>query len=959
MRPMNRLAIAVLLALLAFLAPARADQAGAADYLAGLEAMEAARWAEALAAFGRAVSADDQSADFRTARGAASTLSEDFAGAIKDLERSLRLRPEDKETKVWLAAALRMSGEIEKAPRFFTHGEDMPADYADFIYNRMAMAYWQSKFRGSYYDWEQRKTIEVKEPMRKDFPRAGQMFAQRHKTAGAAPGVAGDAGAGAASLMLERAKQLLGRGEFQAAMKDLAALRARSPQDLEILALHAHCALGLHDAATARAEFTRVLIAHPDGAGLYLGRALAAARLGDIRRAQADIAVAAALDSMLVQRQRPAIEQEIARRQPGDPAAALKALLHAADASQPWEELVKLASAVHESMNNRRRRYDETYQDRLRVLEAAVKAAPSSAEALADLARFLFDQASVLRERVEPRGPYRLYRHQTDEEQRSEIARAEKLADEALKLSDRSITALSTKAAILAHRHDFDGARELIRRALAIEPANPDLVRTMAALLEVAAAQRAAKAADLRETKTWYSMEWMYIRWPSQAELEQADALEAEASELVELAARHLAQAAKLLEGSAQGFSLAATMARREGDLPAALAAVEKSIALEQTPEAYLQRAAIQTELGQFDDAVASRSAAANLVETTAAHLLIHCQMKLARTAYRDAGVILDSAAAVDPADPRVLAYRGVLHEGNEEPARAISCYRAALALVEASAALHGQSITANGSGPVNDDDLGTALALRLRLARLLDEAGRADEAIALCTDNLALESRLGADDRLREIYSAMLPDPAGLPGEVPEADPMLALLARSRVRVAEGALAAKRLGDANREYQLVLQAAGSWPATRPGRERMNEPSARARVGLARVALARGQADEAFRIMTHDGFPGGLPADLAAQIKSVNEEIRVARQSSRGGSGGAGGAGSAGGARDGQRAALESRLSEFRKRKAELQEELKSADGRHRPMIERQLATVQRRIAQYEQQLRALEEGRP
>ena len=127
--------------------PAQTPQANqaAGDYIAGIHALEAGNYAAAVQSLGRAIQADDSNADFLRARGVAHTLAENFPAAIDDLERVMRLRQDDREARLWLASAYRMGGNPAKGSQYFGMGY-LPPDYANMVYNDMAMEYWQSRY---------------------------------------------------------------------------------------------------------------------------------------------------------------------------------------------------------------------------------------------------------------------------------------------------------------------------------------------------------------------------------------------------------------------------------------------------------------------------------------------------------------------------------------------------------------------------------------------------------------------------------------------------------------------------------------------------------------------------------------------------------------------------------------------------------------------------------------------
>jgi len=213
------------------------ERAGGLHYVDGIDAPEAGDFKRAVASLTRAIEADGDNADHHRARGVANTLAEDFRAAISDLQRALKLRPGDREARLWLAAAYRMNNEAQTGAQFFTHGREVPAEYASLVYNEMAMEYLTSRYQGQYWDRETRRRVQVPEPIRRRFPDAARAYAQRHKATGQ------DAG----EAVVARMKSSVARGDCPAAMKDLAVLRRSAPEDAELRGYWAACLLAVGD----------------------------------------------------------------------------------------------------------------------------------------------------------------------------------------------------------------------------------------------------------------------------------------------------------------------------------------------------------------------------------------------------------------------------------------------------------------------------------------------------------------------------------------------------------------------------------------------------------------------------------------------------------------------------------------------------------------------------------------
>ena len=117
--------------------------------------------------------------------------------------------------------------------------------------------------------------------------------------------------------------------------------------------------------AGARKEFTIALTLKPDFPEAYLGRATAAARLGDEKRMAADLAVYKKEGWLSTRSARSAVEDEAAgHKVTGSAESILKELQDAAHSDKPMEQLIGIASKLHRMSGEQRLRYDEIYQDR-------------------------------------------------------------------------------------------------------------------------------------------------------------------------------------------------------------------------------------------------------------------------------------------------------------------------------------------------------------------------------------------------------------------------------------------------------------------------------------------------------------------------------------------------------------------------------------------------------------------
>ncbi|MBI2571872.1 MAG: tetratricopeptide repeat protein [Candidatus Schekmanbacteria bacterium] len=174
---------------------------------------------------------------------------------------------------------------------------------------------------------------------------------------------------------------------------------------------------------------------------------------------------------------------------------------HAASA-EGQDGLAARALALRKAINGRRLRHDEWYQDQLRELQVALSQEPQNGDRYADLGWFLYEQASVRSERVEPRGKARRYRYQTQDWQQRELQRAQQLAEQALQLAPDDTRAMTLKAAVQIWYGQYAVAENLLRHTLQVKPDDPHALELFAQVLQAAAAQKSAAAADLKSKRS-------------------------------------------------------------------------------------------------------------------------------------------------------------------------------------------------------------------------------------------------------------------------------------------------------------------------------------------------------------------------------------------------------------------------------------------------------------------------
>lgn len=781
-----------------------ADAPSGTDYRKGLDALSAGRWAEAGAAFSRTIEADPENPDYLTARGVALALGQQPAEAVKDLHRSLRMRADDWETKLWLGAAYYMSGDAATGSQHITHGPrgrpptKADADYSMFVLN-LGQGCWQCRQGGRARVVLDGDAVEMslEELQSRQFPRAAAMFVSRRQ-AQAPPQLAKE--------LMERAQANVRTRQFAAALKDLDSLLAASPEDGDLLLLHAECLLALGDYSGSRSEYTRVLTDQPAQAAACLGRALAAAHLADGARADSDLAVAERLGAKDVKNVRRRVKAALSEIEPQEPAEALARLEKGVRAADGEARLVELAMSVHQAVNAHRLRYDEIYQERLCVLDEACRTASKNPDRLVDLADFLFAESDTPSEQVEPRSWPVYYRYvpqavaqfgpdgqplPAPPAQRTarEVARAEGLVDEALRIDPVHIRSLGLKGTMLNSRGQYEQARDALNTAINRKGDDAVLLRERSVALQGIARQDALAAAALQMSRisSEHNADGSITTttvYPSAADLARAAELEREAAECHRKAVDDMARAQKLSAGTALGAYYQGLVDYAYHDLKQAQADFQQAVKLDPDyRNAWEQLARVNWELGLPEEWAAAREGMLKLIQTTAGPWLTVARQRIVETRFDSARKALTSARRLDAADARAQAYEGVIDALNDKPEDALIRYRMALALEEARGRLHGRDFATPARGTLAPEprDIGLTLVLRNAVGGLFFERGQAEAAGRQFQSNMDFLSAMAPEDLDTAVPLAALPGADADTAVVPPVETCAMLKIRTR----------------------------------------------------------------------------------------------------------------------------------------------------------------------------------
>ncbi len=757
-------------------APATAAPDPLADYLDGLEALRTGDYANAARAFDKALDAAGSDTRFVLARGVAATLGGDPVDGARHFERYERLGGPGREGTLWKNTALGMAGHVfpgggPQAPRslqgqfdgndlqcqsgsfslpghLVQGGDDYPTDFASHVVHDVGWGYVKARCNGE---------LPPRGVLADAVARAGRWFAYRNLVRGEL-----------APAHRARAIVLFDAGRFDDALLYAGFARKAYPDDAGMIHLVGRAYLALGRPVSARRELTIALTLNTRLAGAYLDRARAAASLGDVRRAGADLDIAEALDATAAAPVRRALAGTLAAGATAVPADLVKPLLDAARRDADAGRVLDRAQALHRAAVAVRTRFDEVYQDRLRALEADVDLFPGDPDRRVALAAWIGDESALRGESVEPRRPLVPYRWQLSAERELHAAIAH--LDGALGLDANHVGALLTKALVLSRLQREDEAEPLADRAIALAPDDPEALSLYAyykgrranALNARAAALRQTDCSSSSRTETRYDGVWEVTTTtcypPTAAELALADALDAEAAELRQRSRAAMDKAIAATTGTYMGYLLEAEAARWSNRVGDAVDALKRAIALDPAaPRAQEELARLYAQAGQSDLAVEQRIVADTFIHTTAAPLLERAWQRIERTDWTGARSDLERAMHVDPADARAPAYLGVAHELQGMTTEAAAFYRAALALEQARLSL---DEPAPGKTPPARDaaEFGLALALQSRLADLAVANDDVDASLQLLVSVADQPARFAPGWQAVEMFSAMLP---------------------------------------------------------------------------------------------------------------------------------------------------------------------------------------------------------
>jgi tetratricopeptide (TPR) repeat protein len=867
---MRAIAVVVFWMLIFGVAVARADAppAGAADYLGGLTAFEHADYPGAVASMSKAIDADDENPDYRIGRAVGLIFEEKLNDAQKDLKRALKLRPDDRSAKMWLATDVAMHGDWSDTNIYPLTGDEFESNvrHMSHVYGQYFWELAENRRTG----FSSQPTDAMKASLagaRAQFPTLSKQFAARAEAS-----LQGNGNA-LSGVIRDRALQLVQQKNYADGLKALMPLLAATPDDPQLLGAHAQCVLALGSPTLARLESTRVLTHDLNNVDAYATRAVAAAQMGDSRRADSDLKWVSQINPAKVAETQAAVAAAAALQpagfKPEELPQRLQELHQMAADGKPWDALVAQAVSINKGENAIRKRYDEDYQERLHILTLATQKQPQSAEAFAQLGEFLYLGAiDTLGEVVEPRAEFRMYRLATADARTQELAQASQDVDTALRLDPKNVQAVTTKSELLIRDGQWADAETLLRQALATNPNEPRVLRLFGRVMDYAASCRDYNAYKLRSTQSWISGDFLWTRFPSQADLDNADQLNQQGDQIYAIGSSAIAAAAQAQKGTADGFDYAFVIARRNGQTDDAISDLQQAIKLApDRPEYYDALADLYEEKGQLVDASETRATAANLIQTTAAPMLRLAWQQIPMTQYKEARKSLDRAMALDPTDPRSAAYLSVIDSEDEKPDEAHAWMVVAAAQDEAKARMDGRSATTTAIGQVPASEVALGITLDVRAAESYLKLKQKDPALQLFDLAIAVAARVPSADINADNASSMLPSSSGGdPGvTIPPAHSIAESLAWAHLYRARMLAADAKPADAITEFHAVLNLRGKETAA---------PVAYASYALAANAMKHHDAHVALEYLNQAAPPRGMPQAFNQAYEKLHTEAQ-------------------------------------------------------------------------------------
>jgi Flp pilus assembly protein TadD len=792
---------------------------GMLSFLRGLDLLGSFLPRKAIEAFSQAIEADPENADFYTARGAAYVVSEKMKQGLPDLERATTLKPENVLASRITRLAYLMLGDQLKASKYYGHGS---TESLDFLIGEVGNGYGgRNRARQFRYQQDSRSQQQTNAAMQK-LRTVAKTVAGSFQT---------DNAKSAQALFALGVEQVNSK-DFAAARRGLRNVIANNPHDWNGRYYYARALLGIGDLELARNQLTYVLCWKRFLPEAFAARAVCAAKQNDLKRARADLETAKKLDPASVAEAEAAVAQAQAQPTPAgaqQDAAAWDKLQANAKASQSFEELTTAALALRQSVNARRLRADEIYQDRLHELAAAARAEPANADRLADVAEFLRDNHDVTGLRVSLNGAVHYLRRQSEETSLWELQLAFQLTTEGLIADAHHARSWAARSSLFLRDSKLDEAEQAANSAVKSGPGIVAGHMSLSDCYKERASRLRARALRLRTPKTGSRLVRVmnqhgqqirtetetYLIPPTPEDLAKAAECDRQAGQFQEKEQVCLNNALAAAKGTKDEPYYQALLLFLKQDYAGARPWLEKAISEKpDDPKLHHSLSNCLKSLGQEKEAIEEFLRAIDLEHTTAEVWLNIAWNQLEHSAWKPAREALLRARDADPVDARVAAYWGVLAESDAaDGATPAASFQVALAQEEARARDDQTTfLPAKGPAPpLSPEDLGLTFMLRLKVARAVFQT-KPEQAAEYYLANVAAERRLSEWNFAKSVFSAMLPVPNRDAKQGATPMPLVAVLKNNRIYAGQALLNAGRPNDAARQFAAAENFANRLP---------------------------------------------------------------------------------------------------------------------------------------------------
>ncbi|HEY2588364.1 MAG TPA: hypothetical protein VGI81_21670 [Tepidisphaeraceae bacterium] len=561
------------------------------------------------------------------------------------------------------------------------------------------------------------------------------------------------------------------QGDYEGAWQELFKIQSWLSKDPDTFALDAAIRVGMQqwDVARSEAAVAMEFPGHLDDPVALRAYIQAQAAMGYVAHARSDLQRyqslklpdAAGLEKSL---------NDLASQPPGgcapeQIASQFEALCKLAGRSNDAEELVRQATVLFKGVNNIRKTEFDTYLDRKRALTAAAETEPQTPAKWATLAQFLLDESQQLHGNTGfgYKAFFSFRAANPPVEQQQAIA----CCDRALRLDARSAQAHAVKAGALLELGQDDAAGNEITAALQIDPNEPKVLKLLSNLMTKRSWANTSAGDQYSAPTITEDEEYIYIHQRSDADLAQARYFYGLANQQMQTATNALQATSSNTQGSGDSCYYAAALAIRDGNKDAAVANMEKAVAL--APDngyfhMYLGKLYGQLHRPDLVGSWTQYSAGDNLCQTSANKLVNLAWHQLRLRDYDGARQTLDQAMRIDPADPHVAAYIALMRAGQSKDQRDVDQSAAYLAAAWALNQAYLRMVGGRQASAIlkyGPEDVGLEMGLAASAAQRLLRLNRPQLAYGILSISLADGARVDSAGMNRPLRTAALPIPA------------------------------------------------------------------------------------------------------------------------------------------------------------------------------------------------------